>query len=66
MITRGLQGLRMAYSYLSILYHNSLYIDRYIPLLFIYLKIKKKIYENAKNEKKSTEKNEDGVNSKTK
>ena len=59
---RGLQGLKTRHSYMDILYHKSLYNDRHITLHFIYLKIKKKIYENAKNEKKSTEKNEDGVN----
>ena len=60
-IYRRIQSLTMAYCYLPILYHNSLYITRHITLLFIYLKIKKKIYRNAKNEKKSTEKIKDGV-----
>ena len=65
-ISRRLEGLRTCHSYIGILYHNSLYNSRYITLLFIYLKIKKKIYRNAKNKKKSTEKIRDGVNSSAK
>ena len=54
---RRLEGLRTRHSYIGILYHKSLYNTRPITLLFIYKLFKKKIYENAKNEKKITVKN---------